>query len=114
MSERKGKFYERLKAFISEFSGCEEDEILESTGLQKDLGIYGDDSTELLVKYSKEFNVDVSNFMAADYFSGEGEIIFLPVLRRLFKVKHTKKNLTVGHLLKGIIFGRLDEDVINN
>jgi len=114
MKEEKEELHQKLKIFISRYAGISENEISESSILEKDLGIYGDDAVELLVSYGKEFNVDVSNFMAADYFNGEGDVI-VPTLIRLFtgKAKAQKKNLTVGHLEKGITFGRLDEDVIN-
>jgi len=55
--------------------------------------------------------VDVTKFMAADYFDGEGD----PILPAVIRIPTGKKNkiLTVGHLEKGILAGRLDEEVIN-
>jgi len=49
--------------------------------------------------------------MAADYFDGEGD----PILPAVIRIPTGKKNkiLTVGHLEKGILAGRLDEEVIN-
>lgn len=88
-----------------------ESEIDMNTGLEDDLGVYGDDAVELMIDYGKHFHVDVSNFMFADYFSGEGNDLFLGLFR---KNKKARKMLTVGHLYKGIIAGRLDEDVINS
>ena len=76
--------------------------------LQDDLGVYGDDVMELLSAYSKAFGVDVSNFMAADYFDGEGFDILA-----LFRKSKSKKVLTVLHMQWGIDAGRLDEEVIN-
>jgi len=115
MKEENKELYQKLKSFISKNSGISEKDILETSGLEKDLRIYGDDATELLIAYGKEFKVDVSKFMAADYFNAEREVI-LPALIRLFtgKAKAQKKNLTVKHLAKGVIYGRLDEEVINN
>ncbi|MFL5787124.1 MAG: hypothetical protein ACJ748_03655 [Flavisolibacter sp.] len=46
--------------------------------------------------------------MPADYFKGEGIDIFF------WKRENKKKGLTVGHLEKAIIAGRLDEEVINS
>ena len=80
------------------------EEIVASTGMQRDLGVYGDDAVEFLIAYSKNFHVDVSRFMAADYFDGEG-FDFLS----LFKVKKPKMELTIGYLQKGIDAKRLDE-----
>ena len=48
------------------------EEIVADTGMQRELGVYGDDAVEFLVAYAKNFHVDVSHFMGADYFDGEG------------------------------------------
>jgi hypothetical protein len=83
--------------------------------IEHDLGITGDDAIELLVEYGKTFNLDISRFMAVEYFDGEGDPI-LPAIIRFLKGKKKKKNkiLTVGHLEKGIYAGCLDEETINN
>jgi acyl carrier protein len=82
--------------------------------LEDDLGVSGDDAVEFIAAFGKEFNVDVSHFMAADYFEPEGDIILLSILRFLTgRKKQSKKILTVGHLEKAIVAGRLDEDVIS-
>lgn len=90
-----------------------------STRLYDDLSIYGDDANDILIAFGKEFNVDVSNFMAADYFKGEGGVDFVTPIINLFKKNKIKpiqatKTLTLGHLEKAIQAGRLDEDVINS
>ena len=46
--------------------------ITAQTRLQDDLGVYGDDATDLLFTYAKTFHMDVSQLMAADYFDAEG------------------------------------------
>ena len=81
--------------------------ITASTGIQRDLGVYGDDAVEFLVAYGKLFQVDISQFMAADYFDGEG----LDVLA-WFKHPKKRKELTAGHLQQGIAAGRLDEQLL--
>jgi hypothetical protein len=81
--------------------------ITASTGMQRDLGVYGDNAVEFLVAYGKAFHVDVSQFMAADYFDGEG----MDVLA-WFKPVKERKELTVGHLQQGIAAKRLDEQVL--
>ena len=75
--------------------------------MQRDFGIYGDDAVEFLLAYAAAFKVDVSRFMAADYFAGEG----LDLLA-WFKPIKKYKELTVLHLQQGIAAGRLDETVI--
>jgi len=106
--------FDKLKQFIVDRIGVYEDEVTPYSRLYDDLGIYGDDATELLIEYGKRFNVDVSKFMAADYFKGEG-IDLIGGLLRLFAGKrwgHNHKVLTVKDLEKGINAGRLDEEVI--
>jgi len=109
------EFFARLIKLIVDQSGVYEKEVLREASIEDDLGIYGDDAIDLLVAYGKEFNVDLSRFMAADYFSPEGDAI-LPAIIRAFtgKSKPVRKVLTVGHLEKGIHAGRLDEEVINS
>ena len=109
--------FQTLKEFIVEESGVYNEEVTPDARLYDDLGIYGDDASELLVKYGKKFNVDVSKFMAADYFKGEGGIDWIiDGLARLFTGKIISsglKVLTVRDLEKGIFAGKLDEKVIN-
>ena len=87
------------------------------TGMQRDLGVYGDDAVEFLVAYGAHFHVDVTHFMAADYFDGEGSDI-LGVLLSILRLQawlpanQTRKELTVGHLQRGIEAQRLDEQVL--
>ena len=93
--------------------------LIMSTRLYEDLGIYGDDANEFLVAFGKEFNVDVSNFMAADSSKGEGGVDFITPIINLFekdKIRQVKatKTLTLRHLEKAIKAGRLDEEVINS
>lgn len=103
-----------LKDFIIEQIGVDSDEVTDTALIEDDLGVYGDDAIDFIISYGKRFNVDVSKFMAADYFSAEGDTV-LPLLIRLFtgKPEPKRKGLTVGHLEKGIIAGRLDEEIIN-
>jgi len=105
--------FDKLKEFIVEQVGVEENAVTPYARLYDDLGVYGDDATELLIEYGKRFNVDVSKFMAADYFKGEG-IDMIGGLIRLFSGKQSTglKTLTVNDLEKGMVAGRLDEEVI--
>nr|WP_297169230.1 DUF1493 family protein [uncultured Dysgonomonas sp.] len=78
-----------------------------NTQLEEDLKITGDEAVEFLIEYGAYFNVDVSNFRAADYFHDEGSTFF-----SLFKRKD-KKILIIGDLIAGIEAGRLDEEIID-
>ena len=101
----KDEHFEKLREFIIKETYSEDEPITEQTSLEDDLGVTGADALELMVTYGKFFNVDVSKFMAADYFNAEG----------LMSIFHSRmKPFTVGHLLKGILAGRLDEEVINS
>lgn len=98
--------FERIQAFIVKQIGVDEVEVTRDASLQNDLGIYGDDATDFFTAFGREFNVDVSKFMAADYFKGDGIDVF--------GLGKPKSPFTVGHLEKAVIAGRLDEKVINS
>lgn len=105
----------KLKQLIVNKLGVDYEDVLPETMLEEDLGLYGDDAMEFLVVFSKEFNVDISNFMAADYFSPEGDIILPSLIRAITgKKKKKQKYLQVQHLEKAILAGRLDEEIINS
>jgi acyl carrier protein len=107
--------FNKLKDFVIKQSSVDDEEITRETKIEDDLGVSGGDAVNFIITYGKLFNVDVTKFMAADYFSSEGDVI-LPALMRIFtgKPKSFRKVLTVGHLEKGIMAGRLDEEVINS
>jgi hypothetical protein len=98
---------EKLKLFVEEERYEYPFIITKDTTIEKDLKITGDDAMEFMISYSNEFHVDVSNFMAADYFSPEGTSFLFPDSKK-------RKILTIGDLEKGVIAGRLDESVISN
>lgn len=83
--------------------------------VEKDLGITGDDAIEFILAFGRKFNVDVSNFMAADYFYAEGDRI-LPTLRRLLlkKKEPLKKQLVLGDLERAVLAGKLDDTIIES
>ena len=105
--------FHKLKEFTISQSAVNDEEITRETRLAEDLGVYGDDAVDFIIAYSKAFNVDVTKFMAADYFRAEGGIRLPLFLTTIFNFDE-KKVLTIGHLEKGILAGRLDEDVINS
>jgi acyl carrier protein len=107
------EIFDKLKDFIIKEAAVEAEEVTKGASIENDLGVTGDDAVDFLIAYGKTFNVDVTKFMAADYFEGEGDPI-LPAIIRMFTGKKKNKILTVGHLEKGIIAGRLDEEIINS
>lgn len=115
---------DRLRKFISEQGFgytlpwpllFKKKEIKRETSIEKGLRITGDDSDEFLIAFGKEFNVNVSQFPIGDYFGDEGDLILPAIIRFLTgRKKRQTKILTVGHLEKAVIAGRLDKEVINS
>ncbi|MBN9284147.1 MULTISPECIES: DUF1493 family protein [Flavobacterium] len=106
--------FENIKQFIIRERWEYDFPLTRDTSIQEDLLIYGDDAVEFIVKFGKEFSVNVSNFMAADYFRAEGGINLPPVIAQLFPKKNKGyKELTIGDLEKAVIAGKLDEEVLN-
>jgi len=62
---------DRLKKFIKKVIGYN---INEETVFFKDLKLVGDDASEFMSLFSKEFEVDISNFRFEDYFVDEYDI----------------------------------------
>ena len=78
-------------------------DIQRSTRIEQDLQLTGCDAVEFIVTFGKEFDVDVSGFMANDYFEPEG----ICLIDILFK-KERKKSLTIGDLEEAIILKKLN------
>ena len=109
------EIFNKLKAFVIKQAAVEDEEVTKDAQIEDDLGVTGDDAVDFLIAYGTTFNVDVTKFMAADYFGGERNVLLSELGRWLTgSSKRTRKTLTVGHLEKGIIAGRLDEEIINN
>jgi acyl carrier protein len=107
--------FDRLKAFVIKEAVVEDEEVTREARIENDLGVTGDDAVDFMIAYGKAFNVDVTKFMAGDYFDGEGSEILLGLYRFLTgKKKKKNKLLTIGDLEKGIYAGRSDEEVINS
>jgi len=98
--------FANLKQFIQKEFGIKEGRIQLQSRIEEDLRITGSDAVDLIVSFGEKFKVDVSNFMAADYFEPEGMNYLLP------RTIPNKKVLTINHLLKAIELGKLDEYII--
>lgn len=106
----------RLMNFIEKQIGFFIEPYNSMTKLQEDLNIYGDDASEFFIKFSKEFDVDISNFSIDPYFENEGSGFYLFV-SRLFSGKskglaRNKKEMTIEHLEKAIETGHLNNNMI--
>lgn len=99
---------EQIKVLVFELRGTYKFELTESTLLQKDLGIYGDDAPEFIDRFAHMFNVDISKFNYAQYFAGEGGI-YNPWLTDLLKIEDDfgMKPLTLGDLIMAVEKGKL-------
>lgn len=61
----------RIYALVAKQSGVAQDKLNPGTTLSSDLGIDGDDAQELMLAYSKEFEVDMSGFDITNHFGPE-------------------------------------------
>ncbi|MFT4734460.1 MAG: hypothetical protein ACI9K1_001417 [Arcticibacterium sp.] len=102
------KLSSNLKDFVVEQSGDSNTALLDSTTLQNDLSIWGDDAVDFLEAYGKRFEVDLSEFDITKYFKPEGDAI-LPAIVRFFTGKKPPEYipLTLGDLENGIKQGKL-------
>jgi len=95
----------KIKHFLeSDRWGLEKREIQRNTKIEQDLRLTGDDAVEFIVAFGEEFDVDVSNFMADEYFEAEGTFPFQNTINSLLGIKNKspKKILTIGDLEKAI------------
>ena len=77
------QIFEELKNFVIKQSCVDDEVITDKTEIEDDLVVSGADGVEFIVAYGREFNVDVSRFMAADYFSPEGGGILMTLIKSL-------------------------------
>lgn len=85
-------------------------ELKQSTTLNKDLGIYGDDADEVIYEFSKKFNVNIENINLSKYFEPEGSTFFINIFSKKKPLK--EKELTLGDLEKAIRIGKLEDNNI--
>lgn len=95
-----------LYKFLEKYTSQKHDDSILNLSLSDDFGIYGDDADNLILDFSKNFNVDVSAFPIGDYFEGEGDVIY-KFFANLFNKQKPKKKLTVNDLRLAIISGKL-------
>ena len=106
------EIFNKLKAFVIKQSSVDDEEITRDTRIEDELGVTGDDAVDFIIAYGEEFNVDVTRFMAADYFGPERSLPLPGLFETISGHKSKRKMLTVGDLEKGILAGYLDEKVI--
>lgn len=91
--------------FVHEYIGVPKDKVSETTVLQKDLGLEGDDAGEFMVAYAERFSVNLDDFNFGEYFDVEGgfnPIYFVYLL--VVKPNHLKKkNIAVSNLVDAAV-----------
>lgn len=92
------KILNELVSFIREETGEFKMDISVSTQIEDDLGVTGGEGVELIIKFAKRFNVDITSFEFDQYFHPEPN---------LFNTRRTIKPLTIGQLESAIEHKRL-------
>lgn len=90
---------ENVINFISEFTKIKKEKIKENSCILFDLGVAGDDGEDLIIAFSREFSVDISEFDCESHFGKEG--IFSSLRKR------DQKNIKVSDLVNAAMSGRL-------
>jgi len=97
---------EELEAFVRKEAGLSaKKELHPKTRLFEDLGQTGDDASELMVRFFKEFGVEAANFDFHRYFLMEGEGPLYALIRTIFMRKRHRLErhaITLGMLDQAI------------
>jgi hypothetical protein len=97
-----------IRAILDQ-SRLKPDQIYLNARLLHDLGIDGDDGTELILNISKRFPMDLSGYDESQYFCNEPTILdwlwFLPY--HMQNRPSAKRPLTVQQLIDAVIKGKL-------
>jgi acyl carrier protein len=95
------KIEKNVIAHIAEYIGADPDKVTPGMDLFRDLGIDGDDAIDLITSFSKEFQVDVSNFDFGKHFGPEWPPSLLATLfRRIYSKANNITPLTIKDLIK--------------
>ena len=81
-------YHNDMIKFLSTFCSVNQKKITMMTSLRDDLGVDGEDAEELMLAYSKKFNVDLSNFKFDRYFCSEYPSSILDFFYGLFCKSH--------------------------
>jgi hypothetical protein len=102
--EAENRFNE-LISFVRSQIGEYDMSITRESLIENDLGVTGEDASDLIMAFGKKYQIDISKFNFKKYFNDE-PLIFLP--------DRKVHSLAIGHLEKAIVAGRLDEEVIGD
>lgn len=98
---------EELYRFLEEeWPGTKFDGASDALRLDEDLGLYGDEAIDFLLKLSERFNVDLAAFELAAHFYPEDSLGY--GFRRLFRCRRVlKPSPSIEDLRKAIATGKL-------
>jgi len=97
-----------LYLFLKKETGYEINDTSPNWKIGDDLGFYGDEAEDFIIKFSKEFNIDISNFAFNNYFNPEIDKISLSIFNFFKKGQTEKKDLTIKDLKDAIESGKLE------
>jgi hypothetical protein len=90
--------YDRVLDFVSSETATRKQHLSGNTDIAMDLGVEGDDAVEFMLKFQREFDVDLSNFCFDQYFGGEG-FMLIPFIKSLLGKGEVRDPLTrISHL----------------
>lgn len=98
--------FDNFYQFIKRETDHEIDNYSPNLRIENDFNIYGDEAVDFIIKFSKEFNIDISSFNFNEHFSPEADKISLFILKLFKKVK--ANNLTINDLKNAIKVGKLE------
>ncbi len=97
----KNNLFEDVKKFIIQERLEYDFELKLETSLQNDLKIFGDDASEILLKFCKKYSIDYQDFKFDKYFRPE------PSWTDLFDEKVEYEEFTINCLIEAIKYGEL-------
>lgn len=99
------QIFDKIAAFIIRERGKYKKGLNRDTLLEKGLLITGDDADEILEKFGKEFNVDMSELDLSIYFANENSLAMYLLV--IFGKDTGKRGITLGDLEQAIETGKL-------
>ena len=94
MRDSKNEYLDRIRRLVAEEMRIDPEKIKPDSRLGRDLGIDGDDASELIERFAEVFEVDMTNFEFHMYFGSESWAYSIYLL---FKRNKTGE-ITISHL----------------
>jgi len=97
--------FSELASYIRGRTRAYDSVVTRETLIEDDLGVTGEEASELIHNFARKYGVDITKFDFRKYFNEEPSVFLSPQKVAPFKV---------AFLEKAILMGRLDEEVINS